>query len=510
MFAACTGGSADTTTTAASTTSAPTTTAATTTTTQAPTVNGEPITGIGDDNATAFALQFLMNCAGYGPLEVDGQFGPATKTAVQAMQVDLGREETGAPDDETFALLSRACADPRRLAIDGGQAEAVGNVSAADPDTYFVRAEEDQRIGVVVTSSTGRARVDVRGADGGVLAPAAAAAWAGDVPSTQDYVVDVSTAGDATTYAVRISILTPGTAKIAPAAEGTVVVDGHEEAVSRVCLDTAGDQSFVAESGSGYLVVAVGTPGDFAFANGGVGAWVEVLYRDGSAGYVGFPIDLDASVTDRVVGVARVYPSDGSAPDKPVSVAFDVTRSAAPCEGGAATPIVLTPTGLEVVDFGADADQTLALVRQAMPGAAPTEDTGWIAVDDYESPYGLCRSDTTMVRVATIENLALYFTDGATSWAPKGTRHFAGYQAGEGVFPFVTGGGAGPGSAIGDVLDAHPDAGVGLGLDGGFDVFITSPVGADGWLRAMAPDAIAFDDMAGVITAVRGGRFCDQ
>ena len=62
---------------------------------------------------------------------------------------------------------------------------------------------------------------------------------------------------------------------------------------------------------------------------------------------------------------------------------------------------------------------------------------------------------------------------------------------------------------MGDVLAAHPDSGVGAGLDGGFDVFITSPVGTDGWLRALAPDAEAADDTAAPIVAIRGGRFCD-
>ena len=128
VFAACTGGSGDTTTTAATTTTAFTTTEATTSTTEPPTPNGVPIVTLGDNNAMSFALQFLMNCAGYGPLEVDGVFGPATEAAVQAMQVDLGREETGSPDDETLGLLSRACAETRRLTLDAGEINAVGNV----------------------------------------------------------------------------------------------------------------------------------------------------------------------------------------------------------------------------------------------------------------------------------------------------------------------------------------------------------------------------------------------
>ena len=509
VFAACTSGSGDATTTLPQTTTSSTTEATTTTTTEPPIPNGAPITSLGDNNATAFALQFLMNCAGYGPVDLDGAFGPATKAAVQAMQADLGREETGAPDDQTFALLSRACADSRRLSLDDGETQAVGNVSAADPDTYFVRAEEDQRIGIIVTSETGKARVDVRGTDGSILAPSSAAAWAADIASTQDYVIDISTVGDSTTYSLTVAVVTPGTGGIDAAETGTVVVDAHEEAVSRVCLDTTADVSYVAESGSGYLVVTLGTPGQFATGKGGVGAWVEVVYRDGSPGYVGFPLDLDAEVTDRLIGTARVYAGEGGAFDDAVDVAFDVARSAAPCEGGAATSIVLGPTGLGIVDFGAGVDETIELVRQAMPGASPTVDSGWLAVADYEPDSGVCTVSTSTVRVFAIDNLTLYFTDGATSWAAGGTRHFAGYQAGEGVFPFATRGGVGPGSTVGDVLSAHPDASAGAGLFGGVDVFITSPPGSDAWLRAMAPAATGDDDLAASIATVRGGRFCD-
>jgi hypothetical protein len=73
----------------------------------------------------------------------------------------------------------------------------------------------------------------------------------------------------------------------------------------------------------------------------------------------------------------------------------------------------------------------------------------------------------------------------------------------------ATDGGVGPGSTIGDVLASHPDAGIGVGLDGGSDVFITSPPGSDAWLRALAPTATGPTDTGAEITAIVGGRFCD-
>lgn len=505
--ASCSGGSGDT-TTSTSGTLATTTTAATTTTTEPPEPNGPPIAQEGDRNATVFAMQFLMNCAGYGPLDVDGAFGPATKTAVEEMQEDLGRQVTGAPDDTTLAVLSRACSDSRRIAMANGQGLAVGNVSSSDPDTYFLNGDAGDRLALIVESTTGGAVVDVRSADGGALGFPSTAAWLLDLTATQDHVIAVSATGDATTYTLTAVILDPPEDVPAAAALDTVAVDDLEEAVTRVCLDTTGDRSYVAETGSGYLVVAAGSAGSFAASHGGIGAAAEFVFRDGSPGYRGFPVDLAIEVDDRITGTGAVYLAD---PDEtePVDLAFDFTRSAAPCEGGAGIPVVLEATGLGVVEFGAAADDALALVRQALPDASPSVDSGWVEIDPAANDYGVCRDTVTEVRVVTIDNMVLYFSDGATSWGPAGTRRFVGYRATAGVYPFLTAGGVGPAATVADVLAAHPDAGIGTGLDGGSDVFITSPLGGDGWLRALAPGASGPTDTAAAITAIVGGRFCD-
>ena len=507
VAASCGGGTGSTTTTTSSTI-ATTTSSSTTTTTEPPIANGAPIAQEGDRNETVFAVQFLMNCAGYGPLDVDGAFGPATASAVEAMQADLGREVTGSPDDFTLALLSRACSESRRVELDDGRAAAVGNVSSSDPDTYFVEADEGDRLAIVIASSTGGARVDVRTADGGAIGPASVAAWAVDLATTQDHVVIVSAVGDAATYSLSLMLLEPPEDEVAPSDPDTVAVDDLEEAVTRVCLDTTGDRSYVAETGSGYLIVADGAPGSFAASNGGIGAAVEFFFRDGSPGYYGFPMDLDVEIGDRIAGTASVYLDD---PDEtaPVDLAFDFTRTAAPCEGGAGIPIVLGSEGLGVVDLGADPDDAIALVRQSLPDASPSLDSGWVDIDPAVNDYGICRADVTEVRAVTIDNLILYFSNGTTSWHPQGVRHFVGYRAVAGVFPLLTDAGVGPGSTLGDFLTAHPDAAVGVGLDGGSDVFITSPPGADTWLRALAPDAAGASDNAAEITAVVGGRFCD-
>ena len=115
ILAACGGDAAPTTTAATTTTLAPSTTTTTeivvTTTTAPPTTttttlpSGPPIAEEGDHNEIVEAVQSLLNCNGFGDLEVDGSFGPATLAAVEAAQEGLGREVTGAPDDELLAAL---------------------------------------------------------------------------------------------------------------------------------------------------------------------------------------------------------------------------------------------------------------------------------------------------------------------------------------------------------------------------------------------------------------------
>lgn len=506
IVASCSDGSGDTTTTT-DTTVATTTTSSSTTTTQPPAASGPAIAREGDTNEVVFAIQFLMNCAGYGPLEVDGAFGPATAAAIEEMQADLDREVTGEPDDFTLALLSRACADSRRLALGSGAVAAVGNVSVADPDTYFVEADEGDRLAFLVQSTTGEARVQVRDPDGDPVGESTVAAWALDLTVTQDHVITVATIGDATSYTLTASVLDPPEGDAPAAADpDTVAVDDLEEAVTRVCLDTTGDGSYVAETGSGYLIVAVGAPGTFALSQGGIGASAEFVYRDGSPGYHGFPVDLAVEVGDRIIGTAAAYPVGES---EPVDLAFNFTRTAAPCEGGAGIPVVLEASGVGIVDFGTAADDALALVRQALPQASPPEDTGWVDIDPAANDFGVCEASVTEVRAVSIDNLTLYFSDGATFGLPSGTRRFVGYRATAGVFPLATAAGVGPGSTIGDVLASHPDAGIGVGLEGGRDVFITSPPGNDAWLRALAPGATGATDVGAAITAIVGGRFCD-
>jgi len=512
FVAACSSGEAEPTIPASTVPATSSTTVPATTTTTIPlTPNGPAIAFEGDRNETVRAFQFLINCAGYAQLTVDGAFGPASLAAVEAVQTDLGREITGAPDDETLAILSRACSEDRRITVDDeeGEQTVVGNAAEGDPETFFVRAEEGDRMAVVLQTETGFAVVNVRSGDGSAVGTGGSSVWAADITETGDYVLEVS-ALDAVTFVATVALGTLEPDSVDGADDGTIVVDGLDSTVSSVCLDTGGDSSYIAETALGYLVVTTGRVGSFGSSRGGVGAPVEFVFKDGSPGYYGFAMDLDAEVGDQVEGTGIVFQVGEGNASEPLGVAFDFDRAVTPCDGAEGTPLVLLPDGIGVIDFGADAEATIQVVGMALVGASPSVDTDWVAIDNLSNEFGVCRQGTTEVRSIQIDNLTLFFTNGGTSFASAGIRHFAGYIAEEGIFSLKTAQGMGAGDTLEQVLAAHPDAVAAAGLTGGIDAYVSSPPGSDLWLRATADGASSPSDTGATITSVSGGRFCDN
>ncbi len=501
-------------TTVPSTVPTTTSTTTTTTTTTIPLIaNGAPIAFEGDNNAIVEALQFLINCNEYAQLTVDGVFGPASRAAVETVQINLGREVTGAPDDETFAMLSRACSDDRRVTIDegdGGAQIVVGNVANGDPDLYFIRVGEGQRLTVVLANEAPGAVINVRTADGGTAGRGGSTVWAADIDAEDDLVVEISGL-DAITYTATFAMFTLEFSDAVEAAgEGAVAIATLESSVTGTCLDTDGEGSYVAKTVLGDLAVTTGRVGRFALDRGGVGAAVEFLFRDGTPGYYGFSTDLDAEVGERVVGTGIVFLQGVENADIPVGVAFNFDRPVIPCDGSQGTSIVLAANGLGVAEFGADPDDAIVVVQSALVGASPAIDSEWVEIENLSNEFGICREGTTEVRSVQIDNLTLFFTNGGTSFAGEGTRHFAGYTAAEGIYPLKTGQGVGPGDTLGQILVAHVDSGAAAGLTGGVDAFISSPPGSDRWLRATAAEAESDADVAAIVTSVSGGRFCDE
>ena len=183
----------------------------TTSITTVPATTGVPATPSfilrGETGPYVEALQFLLNCSGHGPLEVDGAFGSATAAAVEQAQDDQGAEITGEPTEATFAALSRACDEPRNLPALGGDhtARAAGNATRDDPDRFTILAEQAQTMRVVIDA---RDAVDVTvGGEGGTVLrrPDGSIDFAVNIPLTQVYELRV-TAAEATSYLITVAL----------------------------------------------------------------------------------------------------------------------------------------------------------------------------------------------------------------------------------------------------------------------------------------------------------------
>jgi len=180
---------------------AETTTSTTTDTTLPPA--GVPLAVQGDNNETVEAVQFLLNCNGYGDLTVDGAFGPLTLAAVEAAQTALGREVGGAADNEMIAELSRSCAESRRLTGEDGAVTVVGNAAPGDPEMFSISLLSGSTLTITVTLGLGPT-VTLRGADGSEVAPESDTTWV--IDASQDYTVEVGSNSDPVTFALAVNV----------------------------------------------------------------------------------------------------------------------------------------------------------------------------------------------------------------------------------------------------------------------------------------------------------------
>ncbi len=80
--------------------------------------------------------------------------------------------------------------------------------------------------------------------------------------------------------------------------------------------------------------------------------------------------------------------------------------------------LVLEPTGLDEVDFGARFDDVIEAMTDLL--GQPTTDTGWTDASGSGCPG-------TEIRVVRWKSLELYFTNGQTDWGDEGERHFFTY-----------------------------------------------------------------------------------
>ncbi len=186
---------------ATSTTEAPVDSSTSSTTTSTTQPADPPLVVQGDRNETVEAFQFLINCNGFGDLEVDGAYGPATQGAIDASQVNLGRPATGVAGEQLLAELSRGCAQKRR--IDGdGEVIVVGNTSPEDPEQFSIALLAGSTLDIVVTPAA-EADVAVKDPDGAEM-PSDGQRWT--IDTTQDYTIEVITPQDAVTFTLTLTI----------------------------------------------------------------------------------------------------------------------------------------------------------------------------------------------------------------------------------------------------------------------------------------------------------------
>jgi hypothetical protein len=157
----------------------------------------------GDSNETVEAVQFLLNCGGFGDLEVDGVFGPLTLEAVEAAQTTLGRSATGAVDDEMLAELSRSCSERRRLEGDGA-VTVVGNAAPGDAEEFEVTLLSGSTIALTVVEGTGVTATLV-GVDGAAATSQSPLTW--EVDTTGDYVIEVGAASAPQTFSLTVEVI---------------------------------------------------------------------------------------------------------------------------------------------------------------------------------------------------------------------------------------------------------------------------------------------------------------
>jgi hypothetical protein len=136
--------------------------------------------------------------------------------------------------------------------------EIPGTVAEGAVNRYTLSAAQGQTLTITVASAAGDLRLGVSGEDGSVLkrAEEGAPAWSGQLPTTQPYLLDVSAAGAAASYTLRVERTPPvaaGPELVAVAVDAPAVARGGN-------LPAGGTASYVlaASPGQTMTVQAVG------------------------------------------------------------------------------------------------------------------------------------------------------------------------------------------------------------------------------------------------------------
>lgn len=217
------------------TTTAPVVVTTTPTTTLPP--GGPPLIAEGDKNETVAAFQWLLDCGSYGDITVDGNYGPATGTALTTALTALG---FSVPDEDAFAALSRTCTATRPLILEDDELTVVGNAAPGDPELFLLPLEFDSSLTLNISPSDG-ILVTLQGPDGTVIEPGPATSPSTTTTTTSGATTTTTTAATTTT---TVPAGAPGamTWAIADAAEYLIVIAPDFEAVTfTLSIDVGAD-----------------------------------------------------------------------------------------------------------------------------------------------------------------------------------------------------------------------------------------------------------------------------
>jgi hypothetical protein len=163
-------------------------------------------------------------------------FGSETAGAVALAQNAEGADPTGAPDEETFAALSRACSTERGIVFAAGSigADVAGNAAPGDPDRFSLWLIEGQELTVRVWSGVA-VEIAVSRSDGvPLMGPEASGEVRAVATSSQMHVITV-TASAPTSYAMTVEV--PPIA--VPGSDLTDALEALFEAVNAADIEVA-------------------------------------------------------------------------------------------------------------------------------------------------------------------------------------------------------------------------------------------------------------------------------
>ncbi|HKX74548.1 MAG TPA: hypothetical protein VJR05_04080 [Acidimicrobiia bacterium] len=213
-----------------------------------------------------------------------------------------------------------------------------------------------------------------------------------------------------------------------------------------------------------------------------------------------------ATSTTLVAGPTTTGPTttiSASTTTTTTAVSTTTTEAASTTTTDPLASLVLAEQSLGPLNFGTDAEDTISGLTSIL--GPPDEDTGWV---DSFSAFGTCPG--TEARLVRWVSLQAFFTNGATDWAPEGTRHFFHYSqsaaAGGGeIHTLTTDRQIGLGSTIADLETAYGSQ-LTVTDDPLFDtLWEVEPAGPGllwGSASASTPD--------GVVTAINGGFGCGE